>query len=210
MAQVLKEEVRSRITSAGLSVFADRGFARATMADIAAEAGISAGNVYRYFRSKDDLLREVVPAELARRLSALVRRRVEALAGTADVGALGPTAPWRVVSEALLSFSIAHRREVVVLLGDGKADGTEHAGFSERMVHELVKLAIGHARSLRPDYAPTAAARFALERIYRGFVATMTAILAEHDDEARIRAAVASFSAYHLAGLSAFFEEGPR
>jgi TetR/AcrR family fatty acid metabolism transcriptional regulator len=47
---------RALILDAATRVFAERGFFGAQVADIARRAGIAAGTVYLYFRSKDDLL----------------------------------------------------------------------------------------------------------------------------------------------------------
>jgi TetR/AcrR family fatty acid metabolism transcriptional regulator len=47
---------RERILRAATDVFADRGFFNAQVADVARAAGIAAGTVYLYFKSKDDLL----------------------------------------------------------------------------------------------------------------------------------------------------------
>ena len=47
---------RDRILRAATRVFARRGFFSAQVADVAREAGVAAGTVYLYFRSKDDLL----------------------------------------------------------------------------------------------------------------------------------------------------------
>ena len=47
---------RDAILRAATDVFAERGFFNAQVADVAREAGVAAGTVYLYFRSKDDLL----------------------------------------------------------------------------------------------------------------------------------------------------------
>lgn len=47
---------RALILEAATRVFAERGFFAAQVADIARRAGIAAGTVYLYFRSKDELL----------------------------------------------------------------------------------------------------------------------------------------------------------
>jgi TetR/AcrR family fatty acid metabolism transcriptional regulator len=47
---------RDAILRAAIDVFADRGFFGAQVADIARAAGVAAGTVYLYFKSKDDLL----------------------------------------------------------------------------------------------------------------------------------------------------------
>ena len=47
---------RESILRAAIDVFAQRGFFNAQVADVARAAGVAAGTVYLYFRSKDDLL----------------------------------------------------------------------------------------------------------------------------------------------------------
>lgn len=63
------EERRSRILDAAERCFVRTGFHRTTMQDIAAEASMSPGNLYRYFASKD-----AVAGGLAERDRAEVRR----------------------------------------------------------------------------------------------------------------------------------------
>jgi AcrR family transcriptional regulator len=50
------EETRSRILDAALTLFRERGFERATMRDIATEAGVATGAAYYYYRTKEDLV----------------------------------------------------------------------------------------------------------------------------------------------------------
>jgi TetR/AcrR family fatty acid metabolism transcriptional regulator len=47
---------RRQILNAAIEVFADKGFHRATIKDIAREAGIADGTIYNYFGNKTDLL----------------------------------------------------------------------------------------------------------------------------------------------------------
>ena len=55
-AERAPNERRTRILDAAESVFARAGFHAATMQDVAAEAGMSPGNLYRYFASKDAII----------------------------------------------------------------------------------------------------------------------------------------------------------
>jgi AcrR family transcriptional regulator len=50
-----KQQQREKIISAAMKVFVEKGFAGATMAEIATEAGIGKGTIYGYFKSKDEL-----------------------------------------------------------------------------------------------------------------------------------------------------------
>ncbi|MBI2222430.1 MAG: TetR/AcrR family transcriptional regulator [Acidobacteria bacterium] len=47
---------RELILRAAIAVFARRGFFNSQVADVARQAGVAAGTVYLYFRSKDELL----------------------------------------------------------------------------------------------------------------------------------------------------------
>ena len=53
---------RDSIREAAERVFVRRGFDGATIQEIADEAGVSAGNIYRYFDSKADLIHAVTQA----------------------------------------------------------------------------------------------------------------------------------------------------
>lgn len=53
------EERRKQILRAAAVVFAERGFHRTRVSDIARQAGIAHGLIYHYFHSKDDLLQSI-------------------------------------------------------------------------------------------------------------------------------------------------------
>jgi len=55
-ADVAPPAKREAILRAAIDIFAGRGYFNAQVADVARAAGVAAGTVYLYFRSKDDLL----------------------------------------------------------------------------------------------------------------------------------------------------------
>jgi AcrR family transcriptional regulator len=203
LAQVLKEEVERRIIDAALRVFADKGYAAATIGEIAEVGGVSTGNIYRYYENKAALFDSIVDDDFVRRFRAALRERIEAAAGIEDLDRLAPDAAWFVASEALLRFVFDNRLRVVILLG--RAEGTRWEGIARETVDELVRLAIAHVRALRPGAKFDGPRRLVLVRIYEALVETSARILAEYEDEARIRDAVTSYTRYHLAGLRALF-----
>ena len=52
----LVRQQRSRIIETAFQVFAERGYEKTTVREIATKAGMTAGNIYRYVGSKDDIL----------------------------------------------------------------------------------------------------------------------------------------------------------
>lgn len=79
MTRVTQQHVDARreaILNAAARLFARKGISGATMADIATEADLSAGALYRYFSSKEELVRTVFD-EAASRNEELFRGEAE-------------------------------------------------------------------------------------------------------------------------------------
>ena len=56
--QVLKEDIRSRILKVARQQFAQKGYAKTSMREIAGLAGVGVGNIYNYFASLEAMLQE--------------------------------------------------------------------------------------------------------------------------------------------------------
>ncbi len=60
MARISKDERKRQIMDIALKLFSKEGFFEVTIADIAKEIGMSVGNLYNYFSSKDALAKELI------------------------------------------------------------------------------------------------------------------------------------------------------
>lgn len=133
------EQTRAAITEAALALFRERGYEAATMRAIAERAGVSTGNAYYYFSSKEELIQEfyarnhaahlaasrgVLAAEtdLAARLGGTVRALVDVLAPYHSFAATfykhaaepaSPLSPFSPQSSPPRIAAIALYREVV-------------------------------------------------------------------------------------------------
>jgi AcrR family transcriptional regulator len=63
-----REEVRARLLEAAATVFAQKGFAAASVEDVAGAAGLTKGAVYSNFAGKDDLFFALLGEHVAQRL----------------------------------------------------------------------------------------------------------------------------------------------
>jgi len=89
---------REQIVDAATARFAVNGFQATGMADIIGATGLSAGAVYRYFRSKDDLIEAIVGRVLGR-----AAERFEVL--LADGSCPRPADAVRVAVETVYEFA---------------------------------------------------------------------------------------------------------
>ncbi|MCP4138686.1 MAG: TetR/AcrR family transcriptional regulator [Chloroflexi bacterium] len=67
----VSEERKEQITEAATKVFAKQGFDKARMDDIAAEAKLSKGTLYLYFKSKDAIIKHLLERLFEREFSAI-------------------------------------------------------------------------------------------------------------------------------------------
>lgn len=98
-------QVRTRILSAALDLFAERGYDATSVNEVVLRAGVTKGALYHYFTAKEDLLYEIYRGLLDQQLADLDR----ILAEIPD-----PRRALRAVVENLVVTTVSHAREVVV------------------------------------------------------------------------------------------------
>jgi AcrR family transcriptional regulator len=116
---------RDQIIDAATLRFAANGFQATGMADIIAASGLSAGAVYRYFRSKDELVEAIVERVLGRaadRFEQLLGEGqapdpAEAVAAAVDlIATIGEAAPVDTTRVAVQAWAEALRNPAVAAL----------------------------------------------------------------------------------------------
>ena len=101
---------QERVLAAAAAVFADRGFHRASVRDVVAEAGMSLAGLYHYFPSKADLLHEIA----VRAFDSLLARVDAAPPGT-------PRERLTTLVRNHLSFFLSRPHEMKVLVRETDA-----------------------------------------------------------------------------------------
>ncbi len=147
---------REAILRAATRVFARHGYFNAQVADIARAAGVAAGTVYLYFRSKDDLLVSIFDR-------AMIEARTEAVAALADVS--DPVERLRRLARLHLERLGRDRDLAIVFQVELRQSTKFMERFSETHVREylgIIREAIADAqarRVFRKSINPTVAAK---------------------------------------------------
>ncbi len=124
---------RTAILDAATRVFARRGFFNAQVADVAREAGVAAGTVYLYFRSKDDLLTSIFEKSMTRALEEADR----ALAGVTD-----PVERLRRLARVHLG-GLGSRRDLAIVF---QVELRQSTKFMERFSAAQLRTYLDHLR----------------------------------------------------------------
>ena len=155
---------RNAILDAGRSVLAAKGFDGASITDIARQAGISDGLLYRYFADKRALLMDVLAQFYVRVIDNLEAACASAVGFRARIRAIVATHIAVFVSDAALcrlfltevrvgtnyretEIYVLNRRYTSVLLlvvTDGIAEGVVHADMDPRLLRDMLFGGIEH------------------------------------------------------------------
>ena len=134
--QYLKEEVRARILGAALDEFEEHGYISAQVRRIAERAGVSTGNLYRYFASKDDIFDTIVRASYER-IAALMADAASFCSGNETRGVRGLA---RHLAAGIMEVYATHGRQLAII--HEKSVGSRHEEFLPTvtaMIHERMR-----------------------------------------------------------------------
>jgi TetR/AcrR family fatty acid metabolism transcriptional regulator len=136
---------RDRLLAAATRVFARHGFFGAQVADVAKAAGVAAGTVYLYFRSKDDLLVSIFERSMAsaiedgrralegvtdpeERLRRIARLHLARLGADRDLAVVFQV-ELRQTTKFMARFSTTGLREYLGLIRDAISEGQRQGRF---------------------------------------------------------------------------------
>lgn len=128
--QVLKEEVRQKVKKAAIAEFEENGYQKTSMRSIALNAGVTVGNLYRYFENKDDLFNVIIqPAfqEIYKFIDEFARFKKSKLSEEKQKEDF-----IKMFEESLIRIYIQHRSELVILLNGSK--GSQMGNAREQII----------------------------------------------------------------------------
>lgn len=109
-------EVRERILTAAVDLFAANGYDATSVSQVVARAGVTKGALYHYFSAKDDLLFEIYHQLLTEQLASLER--------ILGMG-LDPASALREIIRSLIETTAGEARAVAVFAREGARLGEE-------------------------------------------------------------------------------------
>lgn len=167
----IPEGSRARLLDTAIEVIARRGYERATIDEIATEAGLSKGTVYWHFSSKDELFQALLEERLDRPIDAV-------LGITRTAPAEQPTAP---VIGAGLGALFGEHPGVIQLMHEYAAAAARDPDIRARYLARQEKLRAAVAETLRVRQERLGAVPFALppEQLATAFIALGTGLAME-------------------------------
>lgn len=184
--QVLKDDIRRKITAEALTLFYRYGYAGTSMRMIAGRIPISVSNLYKYHAHKEELLSAVI-GPYYRRIDSLLTGFLahEHEAGLND-------APARELPAFLHTLVMLDRVRFVVLMK--QSGGTPYGGYRNTIMTALAE----HMTEYTPAGSVDA---FIVKTIAGNLVDNIIAAAQEFTESRQIREAINGLVTYHIHGM---------
>ncbi len=197
--QVKKDQVRETIEAAALKVFAKKGYMDAKIADIAMEAGFSVGNIYRYYKTKDEIFYRVIPKNFPEEMQRAIIKKISAVrGGRPEAGAL------KMIMDEFIKFMLANRERITILLLGSR--GTRYAHLREEFADALLPA----VKNLYPEQYGRYLEKYknigALKKIYENLIGMHGAILGGDTSAQEAESQLKQVNLYHYSGITSLLE----
>ena len=173
--QYTKQEVRNRILTSAQQEFYEKGYEGAAMRSIAAAAGTSLGNLYRYYRNKQELYAAVV--------GSVVDECVERTEKRFDVS---PDGIERSVN-GMVNF-VGENREVFKILVSGPAE--YYTDFLRRFSESLSHILYAYARKTGSEALQQKLRPGFFDAVALGCIASLRPLMESFENSEELRAHV--------------------
>lgn len=131
--QYQKAEVRERILAAARKEYLAHGFHGGNISNIAAEAGVPVGNLYRYFKGKEGILDAIVKPAYEN-----LPKLMNDLQQIAISDTLTPSQTMQILGNTLLEFCDAYGDNMLILTDCCR--GTRYEDFSDYLNGQVARV----------------------------------------------------------------------
>lgn len=201
--QILKNNVRIQIERAAMQLFAARGYDCTTIAEIAALAGISTGNVYRYHSNKEELLYALIPETFVESCLKTLKKKVGLVRGM-SANEIAASDHFNLANKKFIEFLLTHRQKILVLMRG--CSNTKWADFRQTIRRTVIDNVSDYFSSLEDRHASQFPVPdlLLLVSIYDNLINSTIAILGAETGKNDCRKVLQGLLSYHLSGMTAF------
>ena len=142
--QVKKPEIKEKIYNAAFEEFYEKGFKKATMSTISDNSGVPVGNIYRYFKNKEAIFKDIVE-DVSVELSGL-------FLNSSKIQHLSKGKPYRdflkelvlEFTEKLLDLSLNNKRTIQILFE--KSHGSKFENYKKNLELQFIENVISNTK----------------------------------------------------------------
>lgn len=192
MTQYKKDDIRQKINEAALWVFSKKGYLNTKILDIAGDAGVSVGNIYRYYKNKDEIFYSVMPESFPGQLLEAVRAKISAAQGGLKAGS--------DAFESFIDFMMQHRQRIVIIFAGSR--GTKYERLKASFAGELLSAVKTFYSGKYMEYIDRYGDDTVIRLIFESLIYSYGHILRQDVKQEKMAEMLAQLNLYHFSGIT--------
>lgn len=189
--QYKKTEIIEKINKSALKIFAEKGYKDTKISDIGVESGVSVGNIYRYYKSKEEIFSTIVPENFLETLKKLLYEKIS-VARTNKSKEFFVGSYW-IVNDEVIQFMMDHRQVLLIVLLQNK--GTKFENAKDELIDYLVDCA-----DVKESDDNTLL--YLMPIIYDSLIQITLTVLRETRDIVKVKKSLEAVNKYHMFGIT--------
>ncbi len=202
MAQYKKDEIKEKINTAALNIFAEKGYESSSISDIAAKANISVGNIYRYYKGKDEIFYTVVPEDFIIGLKSTLLSKIASAKDITESG--GNSHLFSLINDEFIELMVSNR-EIVLIIFMG-AKGTRYESVKDEVTNHLIKVVKENYSGKDNRIIYDSNNDLVIKMIYMNLLEMIMNILMLSNDLSEMQKSLHVINSYHLFGVTNLFK----
>lgn len=146
--QSKKEELKRDIEMSALRIFCQKGYQNTKMLDIANDINISVGNIYTYFKNKEDLFYTVVPYSLVETLKKELIGYIHEYNQSFDEGS--ETIDDHLQERDYFNIFLEYRYQIIIIMD--KSVGTDYENTKDEVIDSMLETKRTYLRNMHKRY----------------------------------------------------------
>lgn len=203
MVQYKKDNIKERIDCAALEIFGEKGYKNTKISDVAAEANVSVGNIYRYYKNKEEIFYSVAPENVLEELKNILTNKV-ILSKNREANEMNSISEFHLINEKFIEYMVANREQVLVMISG--SEGTRYEGAKGKIINYIIENAKEYYSEKSNEIIHDSMNYGIIRIIYEKLIEMMMHVLKESKSPGEIRKSFEIINFYHLFGVTNLFK----
>lgn len=203
MVQYKKDDIKEKIDITALKIFGEKGYENTKISNIATESNVSVGNIYRYYKSKEEIFYSIAPESVLENLkSILINKVILAQNKTADE--MESLNNFHLINEEFIDYIIKNREQVLIMFNGSK--GTRYEGIKDEIINYIIENVKEHYSKENNKIIYDSINYKIIKIIYEKLIEMMAQVLKESTLPEDIKKSFEIVNLYHLFGVTNLFK----
>ncbi len=203
MVQYKKDDIKGKIDSTALKIFGEKGYENTKISSIATESNVSVGNIYRYYKSKEEIFYSIAPESVLEKLKSILINKI-VLAKNKTANEMESVNNFHLINEEFIDYMIKNREQVLIMFNGSK--GTRYEGIKGEAINYMIETVKENYSKENNRIIYDSMNYKIIKIIYEKFLEMMVQVLKESTSSEDIKKSFEIINLYHLFGVTNLFK----